>query len=56
VDRIAHRGPPAIRRWLDTRFYQWSAFACAVADRNLSEQEWQAVFGDQPYRETCQTG
>ena len=37
----------------DVRFDQWTAFACAVAGRNLTNQEWQADFGTQPYRETC---
>jgi len=41
---------------LDTRFEQWTAFACAVAGRNLTDQEWRADFGDQPYRSTCPTG
>ena len=30
-------------------------FACAVAGRNLSAEEWQSVFGDRPYRQTCPT-
>ena len=38
---------------LDTRFDRWTAFACTLAARNLSTAEWRAVFGDQPYRETC---
>jgi len=41
---------------LDTRFDHWTAFACAVAGRNLTAQEWQAVFGDQPFHATCPTG
>lgn len=40
---------------IDTRFDQWAAFACAVADRNLSAEEWQSVFGDRQYHETCPT-
>jgi WD40 repeat protein len=38
---------------LDTRFEQWTDFACAVAARNFTPQEWVTYFGDQPYRETC---
>jgi WD40 repeat protein len=41
---------------LVTRFDQWSAFACTVAGRDLSDQEWRADFGDQPYRSTCPMG
>jgi len=38
---------------LDTRFEQWTDFACAVVARNFTPEEWLANFGDQPYRETC---
>jgi DNA-binding beta-propeller fold protein YncE len=31
----------------------WSALACSVAGRNLSEAEWAALLGDRPYHETC---
>jgi len=41
---------------LDTRFSTWAAFACAVAGRNLSAAEWQAVFGDRPHHDTCPVG
>ena len=52
---IVATGDGAVYR-LATRFDQWTAFACAVAGRNLTLGEWQAVFGDEPYRETCPTG
>ena len=38
---------------LDVRFDRWTAFACAVAGRNLTIEEWQTTFGDEPYRVTC---
>ena len=38
---------------LDSRFDQWTDFACAVVARNFTPEEWLANFGDQPYRETC---
>lgn len=31
----------------------WSAIACQTAGRNLSVEEWQAVFAGQAYRKTC---
>jgi hypothetical protein len=31
----------------------WIEHACAVAGRNLTEDEWRDAFGDRPYRETC---
>ncbi len=37
----------------DTRVSAWIAFACRVAGRNLTTDEWTAAFGDEPYRETC---
>jgi WD40 repeat protein len=52
TDAIVATRDGAVYR-LDTRFDQWKAFACAVAARNLTPEEWQAVFADQPYRETC---
>lgn len=27
--------------------------ACRTAGRNLTPQEWQEAFGDQPYHKTC---
>ncbi len=52
---IVATGDGAVYR-LPTGFDQWTAFACAVAGRNLTTVEWQAVFGDEPYRDTCPTG
>jgi WD40 repeat protein/transcriptional regulator with XRE-family HTH domain len=31
----------------------WRAQACAIANRNLTPQEWRQYFGDQPYHATC---
>jgi WD40 repeat protein len=39
-------------RW-DTDPDAWLAYACQVAGRNLSHEEWRGVFGTDPYRETC---
>jgi len=39
-------------RW-DTDPAAWLAYACQVAGRNLSEEEWRSVFGSDPYGETC---
>jgi hypothetical protein len=41
---------------LDTRFSTWIDFACAIAGRNLSPQEWTDAFGDRPYHATCPVG
>jgi WD40 repeat protein/class 3 adenylate cyclase len=40
-------------RTFDTDPAAWDDHACAVAGRNLTEQEWRDAFGDRPYRETC---
>ncbi len=37
----------------DTRLEHWIAQACAIAGRDLTEDEWATAFGDRPYRETC---
>ncbi len=37
----------------DTDPAAWEQHACAVAGRNLTENEWHDAFGDRPYRETC---
>jgi len=39
-------------RW-DTDPEAWLGYACQVAGRNLSDEEWRSVFGSEPYRETC---
>lgn len=31
----------------------WSATACRIANRNLSEAEWKQYLGDEPYHVTC---
>ena len=42
----------AVYTW-DTRPERWIAAACAIAGRNLTEDEWQDAFGGRPYRSTC---
>jgi WD40 repeat protein len=37
----------------DTRLEYAVGFACQVAGRNLSPEEWRDAFGSRPYRETC---
>jgi WD40 repeat protein len=37
----------------DTRPETWVEFACAIAGRNFTKDEWRDVFGDRPYQETC---
>jgi WD40 repeat protein/DNA-binding SARP family transcriptional activator len=39
----------------DTRPSTWMEFACTVAGRNLTTDEWSDAFGDRPYSETCPT-
>jgi WD40 repeat protein len=43
-----------VHTW-DTRPSTWMEFACTVAGRNLSTDEWSDAFGNRPYRETCPT-
>jgi WD40 repeat protein len=31
----------------------WQVAACRISNRNFTPQEWQAAFGNTPYRETC---
>ena len=38
---------------MDTRLESWIDRACAVAGRNLTEDEWAEAIGDRPYHETC---
>ncbi|HKE68271.1 MAG TPA: hypothetical protein VKB55_03400, partial [Nocardioidaceae bacterium] len=40
--------------------YQWNtriddaiAYACRMAGRDFTEEEWATEFGDRPYQETC---
>ncbi len=42
----------AIRTW-DTSLDHWIEFACALAGRNLTIDEWSDTFVDRPYRQTC---
>jgi WD40 repeat protein len=37
----------------DTRPQHWAAFACSVAGRSLTMNEWHDAFGDRPYEQTC---
>jgi WD40 repeat protein len=52
---IVATGDGAVYR-LPTGFDQWTAFACAIAGRNLTPVEWQTAFGNDPYRNTCAAG
>ncbi|HEY5875596.1 MAG TPA: NACHT and WD repeat domain-containing protein, partial [Ilumatobacteraceae bacterium] len=40
-------------RTVDPRLESWIDRACAVAGRNLTEDEWAETIGDRPYHETC---
>jgi WD40 repeat protein/DNA-binding SARP family transcriptional activator len=42
----------ALYTW-DTRLQPWVDHACAVAGRNLTQDEWRDAFGDRSYRRTC---
>ncbi len=42
----------AISTW-DTSAERAIEFACQVAGRNLTKDEWRDAFGSRPYRETC---
>ena len=42
----------ALYTW-DTRLQPWVEHACAVAGRNLSQDEWRDAFADRPYHRTC---
>jgi WD40 repeat protein len=37
----------------DMSLESWKGRACRRANRNLTHEEWQQFFGDQPYRATC---
>lgn len=37
----------------DLELGDWIAQACRRANRNLTQQEWQRYFGDEPYRAIC---
>jgi hypothetical protein len=38
---------------LDLRPEHWLDVACAIAGRNLTQEEWSDAFGDRPHRDTC---
>jgi hypothetical protein len=37
----------------DPRPDAWQAYACKVADRNLTQAEWDELFSGEAYRVTC---
>ena len=41
-----------VRLW-DVDLQSWLKRACAIANRNLTREEWRKYMGDQPYRKTC---
>jgi hypothetical protein len=41
-----------IRLW-DVNPHSWQQRACAIANRNLTHEEWRKYMGDLPYRKTC---
>jgi WD40 repeat protein len=41
-----------LRLW-DISTASWIARACRIANRNLTKEEWNRYFGNEPYRETC---
>lgn len=48
---VVYRDGSAVR--FDTDPATWIAHACAVAGRDLTEDEWRDAFGDEPRRPTC---
>ena len=42
----------AVHTW-DTSVAHWLDFACRVAGRNLTTDEWRDAFDDRPFRQTC---
>jgi WD40 repeat protein len=43
-----------VRLW-DVDIASWKRQACDIANRNLTQQEWQQYVGDHQYRKTCPT-
>ena len=42
--------------WLwDMDVTSWMQYACVIANRNLTLQEWQTYLGSAPYQPTCPT-
>ncbi|MGM0374889.1 MAG: WD40 repeat domain-containing protein, partial [Chloroflexota bacterium] len=37
----------------DVSLESWRRYACQMANRNLTDQEWTMYLGDRPYRQTC---
>ena len=42
----------SVRFW-DVDPHSWQQRACAIANRNLTREEWRKYLRDQPYRKTC---
>jgi WD40 repeat protein/DNA-binding SARP family transcriptional activator len=38
---------------IDLNLDSWQQLACQRANRNLTQEEWQQFFGEEPYRKTC---
>jgi WD40 repeat protein/tetratricopeptide (TPR) repeat protein len=62
IERVAYSpdgGMLVSTSWNDGAFAwdvserSWMDRACGIAGRNLTQEEWQRAFGDQPYRLTC---
>lgn len=49
---LATTGKKGTEFW-DVDLASWTTKACRVANRNLTEKEWQQHFHDIPYRKTC---
>ena len=41
-----------VRLW-DVDLQSWQQRACAIANRNLTREEWRKYLSDQPYHKTC---
>ncbi len=50
--RLASAMGTTVRLW-DVDLQSWLKSACAMANRNLTDKEWQKYMGDEPYRKTC---
>ena len=37
----------------DVDLESWLTRACVIANRNLTQEEWERFMGDEPYRATC---
>jgi WD40 repeat protein len=51
-DAYSHRG--LVEEW-EFNLESWKDTVCSVVNRNLTLSEWQANFGTEPYRKTCNT-